>query len=126
MTKWNFELPERFADLGVDVRERRAHDLEPEARPVLERAAVLVVALVGQRREEVLEHVVVVEVQLDAVGTGCGDLLGTVGVFRDEPVDLVAGQAMPCTARNLLMRAAARSGSCSRSCSQARASRPRP
>ena len=54
-------------------RPRRAHrveDLEREAHAVLERAAVLVGAQVGERREEAREQVAVRHVQLEQVEAG--------------------------------------------------------
>ncbi len=49
-------------------RDRRAHrleHLEREAHAVLQRAAILVVALVGERREELVQQVAMRRVQLD-------------------------------------------------------------
>ena len=57
--------PER--DRAGRVRPDRLDDLAQEPAPLLEGAAVLVVAPVGQRREEPLHEVVVVGVDLDGV-----------------------------------------------------------
>ena len=57
------------AQTGLRGRERGAHgveDLEREAHAVLEAAAVVVVALVGERRQELVQQVAVRGVQLDA------------------------------------------------------------
>ena len=71
-------------DGGTD----RAQDLHQEPHPVLERPAVLVVALVRERREEELEQVVVVGVDLEAVDLGLQRLPRRPAVLLDELGDL--------------------------------------
>ena len=53
-----------------DGRARLAHDLEREPRAVLERAAPLVRAPVGARREELVDEVALRTHDLDAVVAG--------------------------------------------------------
>ena len=54
------------ADLGTD----RANDLNHEARTILELAAVVVIAIVDSRAEELRDEIAVRPVQLDAVRAG--------------------------------------------------------
>ena len=75
---------EVVADLGAD----RAHDLEREARPVLERAAVLVVAVVDRRREELRDQVAVAAVDLDPVGAGLARAARGLREALDDLLDL--------------------------------------
>ena len=58
-----------------------------EAHAVLERAAVLVVAVVGGRRPELIEQVAV-RLDLDAVHSAGLHPLGGVGVVADDAVDV--------------------------------------
>ena len=70
---------EVVADLAAD----RAHRLEQQARPVLERPAVLVLAVVDRRGEELREEVAVGAVDLDAVEAR---LAGAAAAAANEPV----------------------------------------
>ena len=71
------------ADLGAD----RGEDLDEEPRPVLRRAAVLVLAQVGGRRQELADEVAVGAVQLDAVEPARLDAPGGGGERGDGVVD---------------------------------------
>ena len=63
-----------------------SHDLEHEAGAVLERAAVLVLAVVDRRAEELRDQVAVGAVQLDAVQPGLARAPGALGeVARPLP-----------------------------------------
>ena len=73
--------------LGADPLADRLKHLEAEAHPVLEAAAVLVVAPVHQRGEELVEEVAVGG-DLDAVEPGGLHLLGAVGVGADDAGDV--------------------------------------
>ncbi len=68
------------ADLGAHRRAR----LEQEPRPVLERAAVRVVALVDERREELVQQVAVRGVQLDQLEAGVDRAAGGRGEVVDD------------------------------------------
>ena len=54
-------------EVVADARAHRAHGLEQQARAILERPAVLVLAIVDRRGEELREEVAVRAVDLDAV-----------------------------------------------------------
>ena len=66
--------------------------LDEQPGAVLQRAAVLVVALVGQRREELVQQVAVGGVQLDDVEAGVVGPAGGRGERRGDARDLVEGQ----------------------------------
>ena len=57
-------------EIAADLGANRADNLEHESRAVLELAAVLVLAIVDRRAEELRDEVAVRAVQLDAVGAG--------------------------------------------------------
>ena len=57
-------------EVVADALADRADDVEHESRPVLERAAVLVLAIVDRRAQELRDQVAVGAVQLDAVEPG--------------------------------------------------------
>jgi hypothetical protein len=69
----------------------RLQDLGREATPVLERAAVSVGSVVRIRRQEPLVHVVVVEVQLESVGSALQGQPSGICVFADELGDVGVG-----------------------------------
>ena len=57
-------------EVAADALADRADDVEHESRPVLERAAVFVLAIVDRRAQELRDQVAVGAVQLDAVEAG--------------------------------------------------------
>ena len=67
----------------------RLGDRHDEAHPVVERAAPVVGALVGERREELVEQVAVGAVDLDEVEAGARGALGGGGPGADEALDAV-------------------------------------
>jgi hypothetical protein len=85
--------------VGPDLVPDGAHDVEGEPRPVLERAAVLVLAVVDDRREELSDQVAVAAVDLDAVGARLARAAGGAGEAADEllnrrPAHALALEAM--------------------------------
>ena len=76
-------------EVGADLLAHRADDLEREPRPVLEWPAVLVGALVGLGREELLEQVSVRAVELDGVEPGGDSPARPLAVLVDQARDLV-------------------------------------
>ena len=82
--RWK-SVPTRCAD--------RPHDLEDEAGAVLERAAVLVVAIVDRRAEELGDQVAVGAVQLDAVEPGLARAPRAFGERLDRLVDVGASSS---------------------------------
>ena len=72
------------ADLGADG----ADDFERKAGAVLERAAVLVLAVVDRRAEELREQVPVCAVQLHAVEAGLARPPRALGKVADDLLDL--------------------------------------
>ena len=83
------------ADLGPD----RAHDVEREASAVLERAAVVVVAVVDARGEKLRDQVAVAPVHLDPVRAGFAGAVGSPTEVADDLTDLLhrhplAGEAV--------------------------------
>ena len=66
----------------------RSNDLEREARPVLERAAVLVLPVVDRRREELRDQVAVAAVDLDPVRAGLARAARALRERVDDLVDL--------------------------------------
>ena len=87
---WN-RLVDGHADaddeVGPDPLADRPQDAPPEAQPVLEGAAVLVAAVVRQRRPELVEEVAV-GLDLDAVHPARLHALCGVGVLLDDAVDV--------------------------------------
>ena len=75
---------EAAADLGAD----RPDDVEEEARAVGQRAAVLVLAVVDARAQELGEQIAVGGVQLDAVEARFARPPGAAGEGADRVVDL--------------------------------------
>ena len=71
------------------ARTDRLDDLAQESTPLLHRAAVSVVAVVRERRQEPLHHVVVVGVDLDGVDAGVDGDGGRLPVLPHQPLDLV-------------------------------------
>ena len=69
-------------EVAPDLRADRPHDIEQEARAVFQRAAVVVVAVVDRRAEELGEEIAVGPVNLDAVEPG---RLGPGGGRRRTP-----------------------------------------
>ena len=81
---------------GAVVADRLAHrleQLEQEARAVLERAAVLVRALVVEGREELERQVAVPAVDVDDVEPGLARPLGAAHPVVADPRDLPASRA---------------------------------
>ena len=78
----------------------RVEDLEREAQAVLDRAAILVRAAVGQRRDEAREQVAVRAVEFEHVEAGALAALGRVDELRLDQVHVGAGQL----ARHLAVR----------------------
>ena len=72
-------------DRPLDVVAHRLDDLPQESAAVLEAAAVAVGSVVRQRRQEPLQHVVVVGVQLEGVGVAFGGQRGRFAVLADQP-----------------------------------------
>src|SRR6266436_10076086 len=76
-------LPRADLELDVEVVANLAadstHDLEGEARPVLERPAVLVLAVVDVLREELRDHEAVCPMDLDPVQPGLACSAGGLG-----------------------------------------------
>ena len=62
--------PEDDDEVAADRLARAAHDLDREADPVLERAAPVVVAMVGARRDELVDEIALRAHDLDAVVAG--------------------------------------------------------
>src|SRR5581483_6130759 len=80
-------------------------------RAVLEAAAELVVATVGQWAEERAAEVAVPEVDFDGVEAGVDREPGRVGVSGDHAVDLVAGRLLREAHHERVEEAARRKGS---------------
>ena len=101
---------EVVADLGAD----RAHDLEREARAVLQRAAVLVLTVVDRRREELGEEHAVRACELHAVEAGFARATGSLRRTPDDAagsprrVMRVAGKPLTGSARSLELHAGQR------------------
>ena len=74
--------------VGADGVAHRGERLDPHARPVLERAAVLVVALVVERREHLPEEVGVAAVDVDDVEPGVARADRGRHPVGDDPVDV--------------------------------------
>ena len=72
-------------DGGAD---RRQHP-ERETRPVLERAAIVVASLVGERREELAEQVAVGAVNENHVDAGAETALGGAHEVADDAIDVL-------------------------------------
>jgi len=66
------------------TRRARPRDLQRQAHPVLERAAVAVLAPVGERREELVQQVAVRGVDLDAVEAGGEGAARSLGEGLDD------------------------------------------
>jgi len=79
-----------IADLLADLGD----DLAQEAHAPVKGAAVVVVAPVGLGREEPLDHVVVVGVDLDTVESRALRLQRRESVLLHEPADLLACEGM--------------------------------
>ncbi len=71
-----------------DLLPHRAHDLDREARAVLQRPAVLVLPVVDRRGEELRDQVAVAAVDLDAVELGLARPAGGLPEGVDDLVDL--------------------------------------
>ncbi len=72
----------------------RLEDAGPEAQAVVERAAVVVGAMVEQRRQELMDEVAVGGMDLDAVEARLGAVNGRGREGIDELVDLVDGEGL--------------------------------
>src|SRR5436189_15221 len=75
-------------EVGADLGPDRAHDFEREARAVGERAAVLVLAIVDGRGQELRDQVAVAAVDLDPVGTGLPRTAGRIREPLHQLLDL--------------------------------------
>ena len=103
------------ADLGSD----RAHDVEREAGAVLERAAIVVVAVVDARGEKLRDQVAVAPVHLDAVRARFAGAAGSPTEVADDLVDLLHRHPLALEAvqgLSLPRRAQALRGTRSRRC----------
>ena len=114
---------EMRTDIGSCCRPHGAHraeHFERIAAAVLERAAVLVVALVGERRDERRQQVAVRAVQLEPVEAGLGAAARgahEVGASRG-PCRRASSRARPgCARRQVLLRRRRRSAASCRSAS---------
>ena len=76
-----------------DRRARAPHDLHRKANPVLERAAPFVVAVVGLRRDELVDEVTLGAHDLDAVVAGALRERRTADERGDRPPDAPRAQA---------------------------------
>jgi hypothetical protein len=82
---------------GQPVADARADVLQDsieEQHPAFEAAAIFVAALVGERREEPFDKVVMIGMQFDRARPGGQRLLGGVTIFPHEGVDLPSRQRM--------------------------------
>ena len=77
---------------GADRRAGAAHDLDREPAPLLRRAAPRVGALVGARREELVEQIAFAAHDLDAVVAGLAGQLRAAGEVVDGAVDAARRQ----------------------------------
>ena len=81
------DQPEADDERRADPPPDRVEDAEGEAQPVVERAAILVVAPVGRRRPELVEEVAI-GLELDAVEPGRLHALGRVGIAGHDAVEV--------------------------------------
>ena len=85
-------LPVMRAPSAIALRHRRPHrlrDLQPEPHAVLQRAAVLVGAMVGHRRQERMRQIAVRVVQLDGVEADPHRALRRIDERLAHPRDVV-------------------------------------
>ena len=80
-------------EVATDRRAGAAHDLDREPPPLLRRAAPGVGALVGARREELVEQIALAAHDLDAVVAGLAGQLRAAGEVVDGAVDVRAVRA---------------------------------
>ena len=81
-------------EIAADLGANGADDLEHEARAVLELAAVLVLAVVDRRAEELRDEIAVRAVQLDAVRAGLARAARALAERLDDVLDLLDGHPL--------------------------------
>jgi hypothetical protein len=77
--------------VAADARTNRTHDLEHEARAVLERSAELVLPIVDGGAEELRDQIAVGAVQLDAIESSLARAPRPFGKRVDDLPDLLLG-----------------------------------
>ncbi len=91
--------------LGADLGDGRVDHLQDQPRPVLQRAAVLVGALVAVGRQELMQQVAIGGMDFDEVETGAAGALHGLAVLRDDTGDLLRGQRARLAGRRVGRRA---------------------
>ena len=79
-------------EIAADRGARPAHDLQRKTDPVLERPAPLVVAMIGPRRDELVDEVAFGSHDLDAVVAGALGELRAADIGGDRPAHAPAGE----------------------------------